>query len=975
MMFSLLMLSTLAFGQAHIYMLPSSTIVVDGTTEVTYKFQMFSPSFEPVKNYKGIVKLSNGLESSLSSKKFGIYTASFTFDTKTKTEALDVKLTGKVTYVTKEGKITKTVDETFSQHVRGLQKPSYEITSEIKDAIDVTQRLTFEVRSSQNIDPSYISLGTSLGKITDIKQKSPNVLEFKVDDSKKRRFPHYYIIALTDLRFEDVHTTFALPKSGKVSFPIKDVQPKSQVSIKIKDTVFGPTTANSDGKTFVDITVPPGVNKGQTIVKQQASKATIDLDLMIPSTKDVMIFPMLDIPADPNRTFDVYFYTTLENPSIDDFEISTNKGSVGEIRSMGDNKFSFEYTPKYSEFGETDTLVVKNIKTSQKDRLKLQLRAYIPNNTVITTPSSLGKSATQLDVEVSGNYDVQKISRQPNAYVISGKIESLPTELPHKVQISTIGDGPLEITGYYPSTPSTNPFDHLVIDTSQNRIPNDGKSVCLVTVVSVDKYGYPVGNQKFSINKEIGDGTLFGEQKTNTLGFAHLLFRAGSTEGLNLFEIGTEMGQSEVALYQFQNTTATSINKIPFSGTAEMVKEHTFWDNAISSQRIDRENSFDLPLTSQLNPTVEAVGELKIDLQTPRKILAFGERVELTFEIKDDSGNLIPVEKPIVFAEAGQLTGLENPSGGIFSTTLVVPEEGLDTLEISVQSGDISQDFLFSVAETGDAVADANSFDEEEELPKEKRVRTPRTNGSDTIDWGTEENPMPWLSATLSYTHGQYSFQQVPKYLDGFLYYKSVTFNSQAEGSNPATSAGYQSNIRVHYPGIPYVGFEYRFHVDRYAIGIPGITAPVVDWLIVSDYLLVAQYPVSWNGLTMYPTLRFGVSTDSILLFLQEEYLEDETLVKTESTSLTSSQVGMGLFVQSDSGAFGEFSYEKGFQGGTYRDKSISTFGYNHKERRSWFVTFRGNIRQLNLSDTDGLDEGTLIDQHMAVGAGFKYRR
>mgnify|MGYP004340094531 CR=1 FL=1 len=81
-MFSLLMLSAIAFGKAHIYMLPSSTIQIDGSTEVTYKFQMLSPSFEPVKNYKGIVKLSNGLEASLSAKKSGIYTASFTFDEK-----------------------------------------------------------------------------------------------------------------------------------------------------------------------------------------------------------------------------------------------------------------------------------------------------------------------------------------------------------------------------------------------------------------------------------------------------------------------------------------------------------------------------------------------------------------------------------------------------------------------------------------------------------------------------------------------------------------------------------------------------------------------------------------------------------------------------------------------------------------------------------------------------------------------------
>ena len=218
-MFSLLMLSAIAFGKTHIYMLPSSTIQIDGSTEVTYKFQMLSPSFEPVQNYKGIVKLSNG--QSLSLRQNPESTPHLSLSMKIQNRSIEVSLSGKVTYLTKDGKVTTSVDETFSQHVRATTKPVYKITSEIKDAIDTEGRLTFEVNSTQNIDPSFISLGTSLGKIVDITQKSPNTLEFKVDDSKKRKFPHYYIIALTDLRFEDVHSTFALPKSGKVSFPIK----------------------------------------------------------------------------------------------------------------------------------------------------------------------------------------------------------------------------------------------------------------------------------------------------------------------------------------------------------------------------------------------------------------------------------------------------------------------------------------------------------------------------------------------------------------------------------------------------------------------------------------------------------------------------------------------------------------------------------------------------------------------------------
>ena len=407
-MFSLIALSSITFGQPHIYMLPSSTVIVQDTTEVTYTFQMFSPNFEPVKSYKGTLKLSNGMQGSLSSQKQGLYTASFTFDKDTPTQNLSVELFGKVTYVTKEGKITKDIQQEFSQHIRALDKPTYQITTDIQDAIDVTQRLTFEVSSTQNIDPSYIAIESSFGKVTDIQQKSPNVLEFKIDDNKKRKFPHNYIITLTDLRFTDVHASFVVPKSGKVSFPIKDVQPKSKISIQIQDTVFGPVIATSDGTASVPITVPPNIQQGKTIVEHQNSKTILDLDLLIPATKDIVLFPTPDLPGDPQQKYDVYFYTTLQNPTLENFEISAEKGSFGNIQQISQQVFAATYTPPFSELGESDTITLQNTKTSQKDRLKIQLRAYIPNNTVVTTPSSLGKSATQLEVEISGNYDVKK---------------------------------------------------------------------------------------------------------------------------------------------------------------------------------------------------------------------------------------------------------------------------------------------------------------------------------------------------------------------------------------------------------------------------------------------------------------------------------------------------------------------------------------------------------------------------------------
>ena len=70
--------------------------------------------------------------------------------------------------------------------------------------------------------------------------------------------------------------------------------------------------------------------------------------------------------------------------------------------------------------GRDRHLDCQNTKTS-KDRLKVQLRAYIPDNTVITTPSSLGKSATQLEVEVSGITMSKRyrVSRVPMSFLVT----------------------------------------------------------------------------------------------------------------------------------------------------------------------------------------------------------------------------------------------------------------------------------------------------------------------------------------------------------------------------------------------------------------------------------------------------------------------------------------------------------------------------------------------------------------------------
>ena len=46
----------------------------------------------------------------------------------------------------------------------------------------------------------------------------------------------------------------------------------NQVSIQIQDTVFGPVTAGSNGMASVPITVPPGIQTGETIVERKPAK-------------------------------------------------------------------------------------------------------------------------------------------------------------------------------------------------------------------------------------------------------------------------------------------------------------------------------------------------------------------------------------------------------------------------------------------------------------------------------------------------------------------------------------------------------------------------------------------------------------------------------------------------------------------------------------------------------------------------------
>ena len=175
-----------------------------------------------------------------------------------------------------------------------------------------------------------------------------------------------------------------------------------------------------------------------------------------------------------------------------------------------------------------------------------ELQPTLPTSVNIqATPNPLKKNSSTLRAELNIEGPQQKplTTKAPTLSMINGEFQDNSQKFTSEGQgtysasISAIKDGPLELTGYVQAESVDSALHSFAVDTSQVRVPNDGVSAAQVTIVSLNKFGYPAANIPFSIEQISGDGLLSLQESTDNSGFARLIFQAGIEQGLSLFKV------------------------------------------------------------------------------------------------------------------------------------------------------------------------------------------------------------------------------------------------------------------------------------------------------------------------------------------------------------------------------------------------------------------------------------------------------
>ena len=193
-------------------------------------------------------------------------------------------------------------------------------------------------------------------------------------------------------------------------------------------------------------------------------------------------------------------------------------------------------SPRPSEIQRTAatiTVDVDDLKAQQVASTNIALYPARPGAVSLTPePATLMKMAKGFQVltKVQSADGVgmagKQLRFQANGARLSGDSQDLGSG-DYKTRFETTGKGAVEVIATVRTDGSENPFRQVLLFPSRDRLPNDGLSSAMVTVLTLDEYGYPVGNIAVGLKVVDGDGTLPAQVTTDGSGMAQVHFTAG----------------------------------------------------------------------------------------------------------------------------------------------------------------------------------------------------------------------------------------------------------------------------------------------------------------------------------------------------------------------------------------------------------------------------------------------------------------
>ncbi|MDP2315066.1 MAG: Ig-like domain-containing protein [Pseudomonadota bacterium] len=412
--------------------------------------------------------------------------------------------------------------------------------------------------------------------------------------------PGAQVALLTAVDSADPMRTYggvAVPLTMKVDQAVT-VVPNGRVILKVGGREFGPVTADSKGRAKVPIVVPPGASNAVRVqIAPDGTVTEAPLDLKVPEARRIALFPTAaSIPSDGRLQIPVRaMVVTAEGRPDESAQVlfAASAGLMGPTKHEGGGVYVATFTPPNGNAVLKTTLTAKladrpPIHTDTRAVNLVPVRATRVD--LSATPPTLPAGATSLTVlaKVSGP-DGSALAGRALSFSVDGaklqEVKDLKTG-EYAATFATTGRGPVEVSASVAAPATGNALAHVLVVPSRERLPPDGLSSAMLTVATLDEFGYPVPNVSVDLRVLSGDGSLPATATTNADGFARVYYTAGRKSGFVGIEVTA--GERNGAVSLVQAPPALALPDLPVAGSATVRALTDEWAGAIPALRVER---------------------------------------------------------------------------------------------------------------------------------------------------------------------------------------------------------------------------------------------------------------------------------------------------------------------------------------------------------------------------------------------------
>lgn len=392
--------------------------------------------------------------------------------------------------------------------------------------------------------------------------------------------------------------TLAIPLTANVTQPVSGPA-NTPVVLRVGGRDFGPVKTDSKGRAKIPIVLPPGVTSATRVMAGADGVVTEQpFDLKVAETRRIALFPTVAaIPSDSRLQVPIRAVVYTAEGKPDDMatvEFSVTAGTIGPARPEGGGVYVATYSPPDGNLAVKASFQVKLVggaalQAETRPLLLVPVRAG--RVALNATPAVLPAAATSLTVTalVAGPTGAPLAGRALTFSANGARLQGV-TDMKsgsYDAVFTTTGTGPVEVSASVAAPATGNQMTQLLVIPSQKRLPADGVSSSMLTVATLDEFGYPVPNVEVDLTLSTGEGSVPERATTNSAGVVEVYYTAGRKSGVT--HIDAHSGALSAGVSIVIAPAALSLPAMPTSASAATRSFIDDWAWSFAALRVERE--------------------------------------------------------------------------------------------------------------------------------------------------------------------------------------------------------------------------------------------------------------------------------------------------------------------------------------------------------------------------------------------------